>query len=193
MVVSKGVVAVRKADAATGEPMLVELAHPGSMLEFSAFKAQPYYRTSAEAPAPAEVCSVSAGRVREAILAGGAGTLMLVQRLVDDLERAQEAMLLRATTTSQERVQQALVELVEKHGVQRPDGAWLIELPMRRRELASMVGTRPETISRILRAIEEAGLAQFVGRHVLVPSLPALAKPPSVLSSAVANGSRSLA
>jgi DNA-binding Lrp family transcriptional regulator len=56
-----------------------------------------------------------------------------------------------------------------------------MELPLSRRDLASMIGTRHETLSRIISRLEEDGVARFSGRtvhvrkpHVAAPGEPAI-------------------
>ena len=50
----------------------------------------------------------------------------------------------------------------------------MIELPVSRRDLASMIGTRHETISRIIGRLETDGIAYFSGRQVTIPNVETL-------------------
>jgi CRP/FNR family transcriptional regulator len=68
-----------------------------------------------------------------------------------------------------------LLVLVRRHGRRLENGAQLIELPVSRRDLASMIGTRHETISRIISRLETDGIAYFSGRQVTVPNVETLA------------------
>lgn len=56
------------------------------------------------------------------------------------------------------------------------DGSIRFMLPLKRRQIASMVGTRNETLSRTLAALQEEGLASFKGREVVIPDFLRLEK-----------------
>ena len=43
------------------------------------------------------------------------------------------------------------------------------DLPLQRRDIASMIGIRSETLSRVIRDLEKAKLAIFKGRQIMVP------------------------
>jgi len=44
-------------------------------------------------------------------------------------------------------------------------------LPLSRRDMASAIGTRPESLSRAIRALENAQVASFHGKRVVVHDL----------------------
>ncbi len=53
-------------------------------------------------------------------------------------------------------------------------GACILELPILRRDIAALLATRPESITRAIKALKEEGIALFKGRTVTVPNLVAL-------------------
>lgn len=171
--VTSGVIALRKLDV-DGGSMLMELAHPGDVLDYGVLSPETHHHTTAVATFQSEVCTTPATVLRDAIRSGGSASLALMQQLAQELERHRESLLQRVTVPSQMRLQHALLLLVQHHGEQLSDGSWRVELPVKRCDLASMIGMRPETISRVLRSIEEAKLAHFSGRHVVIPDLDAL-------------------
>jgi CRP/FNR family transcriptional regulator len=61
-----------------------------------------------------------------------------------------------------------LANLMDRHGHAAPDGSRVINLPISRRDMASMIGARHETLSRIISRLEEDGVARFSGRTVCV-------------------------
>ncbi len=78
-----------------------------------------------------------------------------------------------------------------RHGRRRVDGSQSIDLPVSRRDLASMIGTRHETISRIIGRLETDGMAHFSGRQVIIPSVEALAAEIHWLGSGVISAASS--
>ena len=65
-----------------------------------------------------------------------------------------------------------LLVLMDRHGQDSGDGSRMMQLPLSRRDLASMIGARHETLSRIISRLEEDGVARFSGRtvHVAQPN-----------------------
>jgi len=55
-------------------------------------------------------------------------------------------------------------------------GSCTFELPILNRELAELIGIRPETLSRAIAQLRTLGLAQLDGRTVHVPSLANLSR-----------------
>ena len=56
----------------------------------------------------------------------------------------------------------------------RSDGGLVYELPLKRREVASMLGVSAETIARTIRQLKDENIAVFDGRQVFVPRLDRL-------------------
>ena len=71
-----------------------------------------------------------------------------------------------ATLSNRSKFVHLLLALMNRHGCTATDGSRFMELPLSRRDLASMIGTRHETLSRIIGRLEEDGLARFSGRTV---------------------------
>src|SRR5664280_282212 len=89
--------------------------------------------------------------------------------------RDSDMMFRQATLSNRHKLVHLLLVLVQRHGHQHTNGSQSIELPVSRRDLASMVGTRHETISRIIGRLETDGVAYFSGRQVTIPNVEALA------------------
>jgi CRP-like cAMP-binding protein len=59
-----------------------------------------------------------------------------------------------------------LLIFYERLGYQDEDDHCMVELPIQRLELASLVGARPESLSRMVRSLGTEGLRQFDKRRV---------------------------
>jgi CRP/FNR family transcriptional regulator, cyclic AMP receptor protein len=68
-----------------------------------------------------------------------------------------------------------LHELGESHGVLVPGGV-LIDVPLRHEDLAGLVGTTRETVTRTMSALARRGFLQRVGSRYLVAGLSDLAR-----------------
>lgn len=62
----------------------------------------------------------------------------------------------------------ALIDLAEDHGI--PSGAGIkIDLKLTHQELANLVGTARETVTRMLAELQDAGIVTIEGRFLVVP------------------------
>lgn len=97
--------------------------------------------------------------------------LSLLRRIARE---ASEAELLRAVSmdySARARLARMLITLRHHHGSVNENGDLMIHLPVSRKDLASAIGTRPETVSRLIEAFEQDNVAYFSGREVRVPDL----------------------
>lgn len=172
--IAEGTVAIRRLDS-VGNSVLLKLAYPGHTLGYRSFLSGGEHKTSAEAVGPACVCRIERGALAAAVAQSPALSLAILARASADIELAQDMLMQQATLSNRGRLCQLLVDLVDHHGITHADGSGCVHLPVSRRDLASMIGTRHETVSRIMTRLEKDGLARFSGRSVSIPSLEALA------------------
>jgi CRP-like cAMP-binding protein len=172
--ISGGTVGIRMLDG-DGNSVLLGLAYPGDTIGYRSFLTGGEHKTSAEALGPSVVCHID--RVTIAALLGGNPALGLhfLKRSIGELEHAHDMMFRQATLSNRDKLVHLLLVLVGRHGHRNSNGSQSIDLPVSRRDLASMIGTRHETVSRIIGRLETAGVAHFSGRRVTIPSVEALA------------------
>src|ERR1039458_10070087 len=172
--VSGGTVGIRRLDE-TESSVLLELAYPGDTIGYRSFLTGSEHKTSAEALGPSVVCHIDRATVTELLTGNSAFGLRFLKRSIGELERAHDAMFRQATLSNRHQLVHLLLDLVRRHGRRQSNGSQTIDLPVSRRDLASMIGTRHETISRIIGRLETDGMAYFSGRQVTIPSVAALA------------------
>ena len=97
-----------------------------------------------------------------------------LRHMARDLEDAEEARLKATSLSARAQLAGLLLVLKQRFGTMARDGTLIIELPLSRQDLAAVIGTRPETVARAVRALEQAKVAQFNGRSVVIPDLDAL-------------------
>lgn len=171
--VSAGAVAVRKL-ASGGQSVVLSLAYPGEILGYRSLLNGGHYKTSAEAIEPSVVCRIDHASVTDVLRQNPDLGLRLLNRAAREVEDAHNAILDYATLSNRCRLLRLLVEMSGRHSRPDTDGSLLLDLPVCRRDLAAMIGTRQETLSRIIGRIEEEGLASFSGRRVHVPQIDPL-------------------
>lgn len=97
----------------------------------------------------------------------------LLNMTTDNLQHAEDHMLLLGRKTSLERVAAFLIEMD-----QRLTAAGVIALPMSRRDIADYLGLTLETVSRALSRLHELGILGFIGnnqRQIVLLDRPLLA------------------
>lgn len=171
--VESGTVAIRKTDA-SGNSVLTRLAHEGQTLGYRTYFSGGGYTASAEALTEARICFIDRAAVRKLLDLNPALGFRFLKRIADDLRDAEDARLSAATLPVRTRVAHLLLVLKDRCATVGDDGTLVIELPLARQDIAAMLGTRPETIARTTKALEQDGVAEFRGRHVLVQDLDLL-------------------
>jgi len=172
--VSGGIVGIRRLDP-NGNSVLLGLAYPGDTIGYRSFLTGGEHRTSAEALGPSVVCHVDRTTVAALLEVAPSLGLQFLRRSIGELELAHDTMFRQATLSNRHQLVHLLLVLVRRHGRPLDNGAQAIELPVSRRDLASMIGTRHETVSRIIGRLETDGVAYFSGRQVTIPSVETLA------------------
>ena len=167
--VSSGLIGIRKVDA-EGDSMLLRLVRPGQTFGYRSALTGAPHGVSAEALKDARVCHIPAATVRKA-LAEEPGLLMAFFRhLADDMAAAEVKVMETVSASCRVRFLRLLMALGGG------EDAGLLELPVSRQDIASLIGVRSETMSRVIRGIEDEGLAHFSGRRVEIPDPHRLAE-----------------
>lgn len=163
--VMKGLIGIRKADPG-GDDTLLWLAGPGDTLAYRALLAGERHRNSAEVLKPVTGIHINRSLMMHLIQANSQFGISFLRRAARELGRIEER--LHETITLKARARLAHLLLLfhgEHHSGDIKDGLTL-ELPVSRADLASLLGIRRESLSRLIRALESDGVARFEGRQV---------------------------
>lgn len=172
--VEAGLVGVRKGDS-DGNSILLRLATPGDTLGYRAFLAGENHHTSAEALAATRLCFIPRSGLRDLLAESPALGLRFLQHAASDLDDTELKLLQSAAQSARARLVHVLLVLREQMQVPTDEaGGVAFTLPISRQDLASMIRSRPETLSRTIRQMEAEGAIHFAGREVHIPSLDAL-------------------
>ena len=149
-----------------GRQYVLGLAGPGDMPGTVAALQSDCHDSSLQAVRPTRACIIPR-RILRAVLDGAdAPARHLLLRLLRSLRHSQDARTSLALATVPERVAALLVDLARSgNGAGSPDS---IELSVRRGDMAEMVGTTPETLSRILHTFRSGGLLELDRRSIRI-------------------------
>ncbi|MGX4667866.1 Crp/Fnr family transcriptional regulator [Cerasibacillus sp. JNUCC 74] len=134
----------------SGKEQLVRMLQPGDFTgELAIFK-DTVHEAYAEAMSPAKVCMISRTAMQNLLLKYPSISLKILEEFANRLEQSETQTTRFATEPVDTRLILFLVENMDVHN-QR------VELPMSYKDLASYLGTTPETVSRVLKELEMKG------------------------------------
>lgn len=171
--IESGTVALRKHAGGGGE-MITRLFHEGDTIGYLAYFAERGYTGTAVALTRCRVCFIERTSVRKLIEGNPAVGLQFLQRTAENLRESEESRLQAATLPLRVRLAHLLLVFKDRFGSVEDDGSIRVDLPLSRQDMAAMLGARPESLSRTIRLLEEAGAARFDKRQVLLPDLDLL-------------------
>lgn len=146
-----------------GRQQVVGFLFPGDFVGSAVFGTN---RCFAEALSPVELCVFPHAPLQKLIREIPALEHQMLKLAHDDLDLAQEWMLLLGRKTAQERVATFLCLLFDKAKRRGHCGA-PIDLPMNRSEIADYLGLTIETVSRQLSKLKSAGIIAINGGHAI--------------------------
>lgn len=171
--IESGTVAVRKTDA-QGNSVIVRMLHEGQTLGYRAYFEGKAYSASAEALTETRICFIDRAAVSDLLSHNPSLGINFLRHIAEDLRESEEARMDAVALPARVRVVHLLLALKDRWADVDEEGTMHIHLPLARKDMAAMVGIRPETLARILHDLEAEGVAHFDGPKVRVPDLDVL-------------------
>ena len=158
-----------------GEEVVVGVRGAGDLLGLRGVLAGICHATTAMTLDPAVVCAIPGeaflGLVRESPMMG----YRLLKRLANDSRLLEEQLVERTHNRVGKRTAQFLLRQVQMRAVRASGGA-RIGVSMRREQMAQLIGTTPETLSRTLHGFAADGILEVDRKRIRVRDVPALIK-----------------
>ncbi|NLJ91245.1 MAG: Crp/Fnr family transcriptional regulator [Clostridiales bacterium] len=140
----------------SGKEQVIGFLNPGEFTgELSLFR-EGYYERFAEATMDTQLCTLSREDLNEFLLRYPSISLKLLAELSNRVEESERQRTRYATERVETRIALFIAESLGN------DGSDLVELQMSKKDLASYLGTTPETISRKFAELEEDGYIERV-------------------------------
>lgn len=136
----------------SGKEQLVRILRAGDFTGELALFSETIHEAYAEAMLDTWICTVKRSDLQELLLKYPSISLKLLNEFSNRLDNSEKQTARFATEKVETRIALFLAEYAEDHK------AINFKLPMSRKDLASYLGTTPETISRKLFELEDAGL-----------------------------------
>jgi CRP-like cAMP-binding protein len=150
-----------------GEEQVIRLLGPGEMTGYRALLADEPYAATAEAIERTVICTISRSTLISLVRESPDLALHLLAKMAGELRRSEELMVSRTEDPVRVRTAQLLLWLCGH--IHDPSAAPVqIKVPLRRTEMAQMIGTTPETLSRTLHQFAERGLLELSRVDIVV-------------------------
>ena len=153
----------------SGKEQILRILEPGDFTGELALFTDAVHDAYAEAMIKTEVCMMNRVELHEFLLKYPPISMKILNEFANRLERTEMQATSFATENVDTRIALYLAELTEE------SKSMDITLPMARKDLASYLGTTPETISRKFSSFEDAGWIEQKGqRKIQILDLDAL-------------------
>jgi CRP/FNR family transcriptional regulator len=145
----------------SGKEQLVRILNPGDFTGELALFRDATHKAFAEVLVESEICIIQRDALHRLLLKYPTISLRILTEFSNRLEMSERQTTRIATESVEERIAVFLVESMEDHSA----ASRKIKLPMSKKDLASYLGTTPETLSRKLTEFEEAGYIRQKGQR----------------------------
>jgi CRP-like cAMP-binding protein len=153
------------------EQQVIRLAGPGETIGYGAVLENRPYAETAEVVSPTVACAVSRQTLVRLLRESPDLAFALMAKLARELRFAEQQILSMSQESVRQRTANVLLMLSEGSG-----GAPRIQTPIRRKEMAQMIGTTPETLSRVLKSFSERGVVSRTRIEIRIQDPVALRK-----------------
>jgi CRP/FNR family transcriptional regulator len=151
-----------------GREHIIKLLSPGDLFaEVLLFNNLPYPATSI-AVDDSCIGTIKNSDLERLILNNTMLALQLIKALSQRLLYAQQKIKNLALSDVLARTAETLLRLGQEHGVTGPGGEITIMLDMSRQDLASLVGTTRETVTRTLSSLKKEKIVDFDGQKLII-------------------------
>jgi CRP-like cAMP-binding protein len=156
-----------------GDPFLLDVLGPGEHFGSIAGFGPDRFEETVVTESELCVLTIAADRFRAILNSHSAVALRTVEVLSNRLRLAQELVRQMGGYPAESRIAYILLRLAERFGTSW-EGNTLIDVPLSREEIASMVGVTTETASRIVSKLQRKGLIVTGRRWVALTDQQAL-------------------
>jgi CRP-like cAMP-binding protein len=155
-----------------GDPLIIRLLGPGRLIGYRAILAQEPYAATAEAVGLTTLCVIPGRYLLDLLQHSPEFSARMLKMMARELRYSEEQMMALAQETVRRRTVRLLLSFLEEAPPGDDNGSLLV--PLLRKELAQMVGTSPETLSKSLHRLAREGVLRLTRSEIFVRDAAAL-------------------
>lgn len=171
--IQSGMIGLRRLDS-DGNSVLLRLCASGTTVGYRAFLSKEIHRNSAEVLTPSVACFIERSHVSKLLAANPSMGERFLQHAISDLNETEEDYARRLTMNLRSRFLHLIMVFYEQLGYHDDMGHPTLDLPIKKSELADMIGAQPESISRVIRNVQTLGLLKIDERCVRFQDMEAV-------------------
>lgn len=150
-----------------GKEQLIRLLGPGAFTgEWSIFKSDIKHNDYIEALETTEICQLTRQGFKQVLGQYPEISMSLLQHMSERLDISENQTATLAYGSITKRITSYLADLIINSKVNR-EGTIQIALPMTRKDLASYLGTTPESVTRGFNKLEKAGVIESISNKII--------------------------
>ena len=165
--IKSGLIGLRRIDI-NGNSVLIRLSTAGTTVGYRTILTKEAHVNSAEVLTPSVICYIPRPRVEELLKANPLLGERFLQHFFDDAVETENDYVRSLTMGMKSRFLHIILVFYERFGYQDENGNAIVELPVKRGELAELVGVRPESISRLIDQLQTDEVMRFKDRRVQI-------------------------
>ncbi|HQB63619.1 MAG TPA: Crp/Fnr family transcriptional regulator, partial [Sedimentibacter sp.] len=166
-VVNKGRVKLSKISV-MGKEQILKILEVGDFAgELALFK-DTVMTNFAEAMEKTEICIIKNEKIHEIIVQRPEIALKFLEKYTERIQQSEEIIEQIGLREVEQRIANYLVSEVEKNNIKGKNKEYVINLPVTKSVLSSMLGTTKETLSRKLSLVQDGGLIRLEGQRKII-------------------------
>ncbi|MGD9566977.1 MAG: Crp/Fnr family transcriptional regulator [Sedimentibacter sp.] len=166
-VVNKGLVKISKISA-VGKEQIIRILQPGDFMGELSLFSKTVHNNTAETLENTEICIIQGQKIRELLLTKPEISLKFLQKYTERIEESEELIEQIVLKDVEQRIANYLLLEIEKHQIINKKGEYEITLPVSKGDLASLIGTTQETLSRKLSLFQDNGFIKLKGHRIIL-------------------------
>ncbi len=139
------------------ERQVVRLLGPGDVIGHRAMLAGEPYSATAEVIETGNICTIPREPLIKMLQESAKLSLRFMAKLAQELRESEDQLLILSHKSVRQRTARLLLLLMKRSHENSGDKV-ILKIPLRRNEMAQMIGTTPESLSRALRYLAQRGI-----------------------------------
>jgi len=165
-VVNKGMVKISKVSS-LGKEQILRILKPGDFMGELALFSKSILNNTAEALEQTEICIIQGNKIRQLLIQNPEMAIKFLQKYTERIEETEELIEQIGLRDVEQRIANYLWIEIENNQIINNNGKYEITLPVSKGDLAALIGTTQETLSRKLSLFQDNGWINLKGQRII--------------------------